>query len=188
MVSHISRNFPQQWLGSTQDKQLHRSVIGVDFILPVDSYRMTERSSKYVVLFLLLTFAAIWLIEVLTNIRVHVLQYLFIGLSMCLFYLLLLAFSEHVGFSWAYLIASVAIIALCSGYARAILKTKRNALIIGGSISTLYLYLFTLLHEQNYSLMLGSVGVLVSLAIVMYSTRNIDWFKLVDTDKEDKND
>jgi len=184
-VSQISRNYPQQWLGTKfYNKQFNKTLVGVDFISPVDSYRMTDRSSKYVMLFLLLTFTVIWLIEVLTRIRVHLLQYLFIGLGMCMFYLLLLALSEHIGFSLAYLTASLAVVILCAGYAKAVLKTKRNAIIIGSSIAILYLYLFTLLHEQSYSLLFGSLGVFIGLAVVMYSTRNIDWYDLVNVDKK----
>ena len=184
-VSHISRSYPQQWLGNKYTKnQFNLALVGVDFHSPVDSYRMTDRSSKYVMLFLLLTFMVIWLIEVLTKIRVHLLQYLFIGLSMCIFYLLLLAFSEHIGFSWAYFLASLSVIILCVGYAKAVLKTRRNAFIIGGSIATLYVYLFTLLYEQSYSLLFGSLGVFIGLAVVMYTTRHIDWYNLVSVDND----
>ena len=178
-TSYISRHYPQQWLNQDIDNaKLTQSLIGVEFLSPVDNYRMTERSLKYVMLFLLLTFTAIWLMEVMTQLRVHLLQYLFIGLGMCLFYLLLLAFSEHVGFLLAYIIASFAVIAMTTLYSKSVLKTYRRAGLIGVGISALYLYLFSLLQEQNYSLLFGSIGVFSVLALIMYVTRHIDWYNL----------
>lgn len=178
-ISHISRNYPQQWLEQNFNKNnLTQSLVGVDFISPVDNYRMTDRSIKYVVLFLLLTFSVIWLIEVIARVRVHLLQYLFIGLGMCLFYLLLLAFSEHIGFAWAYVVASIAVVLTTTGYSKAVLKTGKRAGIIGGGTTVLYIYLYTLLQEQNYSLLFGSVGVFLILASIMYITRNIDWYQI----------
>jgi inner membrane protein len=178
-ISHISRNYPQQWLNRQVDgSKYHQSLVGVDFISPVDNYRMVERSIKYVMLFLLLTFVAIWLIEVIAKVRVHLLQYLLLGLGMCVFYLLLLALSEHIGFLWAYVIASIAVIVKTTLYSKAVLKTGKRAALIGSGISVLYLYLFSLLQEQNYSMLFGSVGVFLILAAVMYVTRNIDWYNL----------
>jgi len=178
-ISYISRNYPQQWLAHEFDSaQIQQSLVGVDFISPVDNYRMVDRSTKYVMLFLLVTFVVIWLFEVVARIRVHLLQYLLLGLAMCIFYLLLLALSEHIGFLWAYVVASVAVVLMTGLYAKAVLKTGRRAGVIGGGIAALYVYLFTLLQEQNYSLLFGATGVFVILAVVMYVTRNIDWENL----------
>jgi len=178
-IAYISRNYPQQWLAHEFDNnQFRQSLVGVDFISPVDNYRMVERSSKYVMLFLLLTFVAIWLIEILARLRIHLLQYLLLGLGMCLFYLLLLALSEHIGFLWAYVSASIAVVLMTTLYCKAVLKTAKRATLIGVGISILYVYLFSLLQEQNYSLLFGSLGVFLVLAIVMYVTRNIDWDNL----------
>jgi len=178
-VSYISRNYPQQWLGNEIDtSQIYQSLVGVDFLSPVDNYRMVDRSIKYVMLFLLLTFVAIWLIEIIAKVRVHLLQYLLLGLGMCMFYLLLLALSEHIGFLWAYVVASIAVVLMTGLYSKAVLKTGKRASLIGGGITALYVYLFTLLQEQNYSLLFGSIGVFVVLAVVMYVTRNIDWYNL----------
>ena len=178
-VTSISRQYPQAWLQENfKTAKLTQSLVGVNFITPVDNYRMTERSIKYVMLFLLFTFVVIWLIEVIAGVRVHLLQYLLLGLGICLFYLLLLAFSEHIGFTSAYIIASIAVIIMTGSYSMAVLKTRKRAFIVGGGISALYIYLFTLLQEQNYSLLFGSIGVFIALAVVMYITRNIDWYTL----------
>jgi inner membrane protein len=176
-ISHISRNYPQQWLDDNFSyAKLVQSLVGVEFVSPVDNYRMTERSIKYAVLFLLLTFVAIWLIEIVYKLRVHLLQYLLLGLGMSLFYLLLLAFSEHISFLWSYFIASSAVVIMVSLYSRAILKSNKRASWIGSGIVVLYIYLFSLLEQQNYSLLFGSIGVFFTLAGVMYITRNIDWY------------
>jgi len=176
-ISHISRNYPQQWLDDEfAYTKLTQSLVGVDFVSPVDNYRMTERSIKYAMLFLVLTFVSIWLIEVFYKLRVHLLQYLLLGLGMCLFYLLLLAFSEHISFIWSYVIASSAVIIMTSLYSKAILKSNKRAAWIGSGITILYIYLFSLLEEQNYSMLFGSIGVFLALALIMYITRNVDWY------------
>ncbi len=178
-VPYISRNYPQSWLNDNfSDTVLAYSSVGVKFISPVDNYRMSIRSIKYAFVFLLLTFTSIWLIEIISKRRVHLIQYLFIGLGMSFFFLLLLSLSEHIGFGWAYMIASVSVISVVTAYSKAALKTSKRAAIIGFGITLLYGYLYTLLLEQNYSLLIGSVGVFMALTLVMFLTRNIDWYAL----------
>jgi inner membrane protein len=151
-------------------------VFGVDLISPVDNYRMASRSINYNFLFLVLTFATFWLFEVTVRLRVHPLQYLLVGVAMSLFYLLQLALSEHLGFNVAYLIASVAVVVMISTYSVAILRAKQRASIIGGMQIALYGYLYVVLANQDYSLLIGSLGLFGFLAVVMYLTRKIDWF------------
>ena len=178
-IPYLGRNFPQQTREfSSTDENISNSLVGVDLITPVDSYRMTERSIKYETLFLVLTFAVIWLMEVLAKLRVHVVQYLFIGAGLCLFYLLELSLSEHLGFYWAYVVATLAIVSVVSAYSYFVLQTGKRATIIGVMLTGLYAYLFTLLQEQNYSLLIGSISLFVMLSAVMFITRNIDWHKL----------
>jgi inner membrane protein len=105
--------------------------MGVDLLSPVDQYRMAERSLKYNFLFLLLTFAAFWLFEVTLGLRVHPLQYLLVGVAMCLFYLLQLAFSEHLGFPVAYGLASLAVTVLVAFYSVSVLRANRRGMMIG---------------------------------------------------------
>jgi len=178
-IPYLGRNFPQQMKSFyTVQENIQNSFVGVDLLTPVDNYRMAERSTKYVMLFLLLTFTVIWLIEVLAKLRVHFLQYVFIGAGLCMFYLLELSLSEHIGFYWAYAIATTAIVGMVSAYSYVVLKTGKRAAIIGACLSGMYLYLFALLQEQNYALLIGSISLFVMLGVVMYVTRNIDWFKL----------
>jgi inner membrane protein len=142
----------------------------------VDNYHMAERSIKYNFLFIILTFAVLWLFEVTAGVKVHPLQYLLVGVAMCLFYLLQLALSEHLGFHQAYVVASLSIVVMITGYTMSALQTKRRGGIVGVMQVALYSYLYVVLASQDYSLLLGSVGLFVFLAIVMFLTRRVDWF------------
>jgi inner membrane protein len=177
-IPSLGRNYPQQWNPDSpvSPETLQASVFGVDLISPVDNYRMASRSIHYNFLFLVLTFATFWLFEVTVRLRVHPLQYLLVGVAMSLFYLLQLALSEHLGFNVAYLIASVAVVVMISTYSVAILRAKQRASIIGGMQIALYGYLYVVLANQDYSLLIGSLGLFGFLAVVMYLTRKIDWF------------
>lgn len=154
------------------------SQVGVELLTPVDFYRQANRAIKYGILFLVLTFATYFIFETITKNRVHPLQYLLIGMSLCLFYLLLISFAEILGFTIAYTIASIATISLISLYSKAILgRLKKNSeYIIAGLLSVLYGYLYILLQLQDYSLLFGSLGLFIVLTTVMYITRNIDWY------------
>jgi inner membrane protein len=142
----------------------------------IDAHEMSERSIKYAGLFVLLTFAAIWIVEVLAGLRVHPIQYLMIGGAICLFFLLELSLSEHIGFGLAYVLASVAVVAVVGGYARAVLGSAKRASVIAGIVAALYGYLYVLLTQEDYALLVGSVGLFVTLGAVMYLTRRIDWY------------
>ena len=149
-------------------------------ISPIDHYRMSQRSVKYQILFLVLTFATLWLFEVLIKICIHPVQYLFIGMGMCLFYLLELSLAEHTGFVLAYVIASAAIIILVTSYSAAVLKTTKRAMIVGLVVTLLYIYLYVLLMIEDYALLVGSIGLFVVLATIMFLTRKVDWFSITD--------
>jgi len=175
-IPFLGRNYPQAWTSEAKMAEtVEASRFGLDLVTPVDEYRMAERSTKYAGLFILLTFATIWLIEVLGRMRVHPIQYLLVGAAMCLFYLLELALSEHLGFASAYTVAAVAVVALIASYSLAALNSPRRAGIVGGLVAALYAYLYVLLKNEDYALLIGSVGLFLMLAAVMYLTRRIDW-------------
>ncbi len=177
-IPFLSRNFPQQWNDDAPvaDVTLYNARFGVNLFSPVDNYHMAERSIKYNFLFIILTFAVLWLFEVTAGVKVHPLQYLLVGVAMCLFYLLQLALSEHLGFHQAYVVASLSIVLMITGYTMSALRTKRRGGIVGVMQVSLYSYLYVVLASQDYSLLLGSVGLFVFLAIVMFLTRRVDWF------------
>ena len=178
-IPYIARNYPQRWRSETGTQNaVHSSFFGVTYVTPVDQYRMAQRSLKYEILFLVLTFGTLWLFEILVHARVHSVQYLFVGAGMCLFYLLELSLSEHIGFLAAYAIAAAAIVILVSSYCIAVLKGVGRAATVGTAITVLYGYLYVLLTNQDYSLLIGSIGLFVILATVMCLTSGTDWFSL----------
>ncbi|WP_404787769.1 cell envelope integrity protein CreD [Altericista sp. CCNU0014] len=179
-IPSLGRNYAQQWNqdNPVRPETIQASVFGVDLISPVDNYRMASRSIQYNFLFLVLTFATFWLFEVIVQLRVHPLQYLLVGVAMSLFYLLQLALSEHLGFNIAYLIASAAVVVTISAYSVAVLRAKQRASTIGAMQVALYSYLYVVLANQDYSLLIGSIGLFGFLAVVMYLTRRVDWFNV----------
>jgi inner membrane protein len=185
-IPAIGRNFSHCWIDDVKTPSVEKiDSFGVDFIVPVDLYRMAERSIKYQLLFLALTFATLWLFEVLTKTRLHTIQYLMVGAGMCLFYLLELSLAEHLGFFWAYLIAAASIVLLISFYCMSILSTPRRSMLMGGFISLLYGYLYTLLVNQDFALLAGSVGLFILLGTIMYLTRKINWYVLSGSEHTD---
>ncbi len=177
-IPSLGRNYPQQWNTETPvgPETIQSSLFGVDLISPVDNYRMAERSIKYNFLFLLLTFATFWLFETVAKLRVHPLQYLMVGVAMSLFYLLQLALSEHVGFQVAYSVASIAVVGMITAYSVAVLKARKRGVVVGAVQVALYAYLYVVLVNQDYSLLIGSLGLFGFLAVIMYFTRQMNWF------------
>jgi inner membrane protein len=161
----------------------HNSRIGVTFLIPVDHYKETTRAVKYMILFIGLTFLGFFFVEITSQLRIHPIQYLFVGFALILFYLLLVSISEHVEFFFAYLIATLSTTSLIGLYSVSVLKSKKFASLISAKLILLYAFLYILLRNQDYSLLLGSCGLFVILGGIMYFTRNINWYR-VDAESE----
>ncbi|MEK7643651.1 MAG: inner membrane CreD family protein, partial [Patescibacteria group bacterium] len=129
------------------------------------------------ILFISLTFLAFFLIEVMYHLKLHPIQYLLVGLGLAEFYLLLLAFMEHIGFFWAYIIAAVMTIGLISLYSNFILKTKIGSITIAVFLTVIYSYLLLVLHLETFALLSGALLLFALLGFVMFVTRNLDWNK-----------
>jgi inner membrane protein len=182
-ISYLGRNYPQAWIsGSDVRKAIDASRFGVELADPVDRYRMADRSVKYAGLFILLTFATIWLVEVLANARVHPVQYLLLGAALCVFYLLELSLSEHIPFGVAYGIASSAILAMIAAYSRVIVAGAYR-LVVPAGVGLLYSYLFVLLTNEDGALLVGSIGLFVILAAAMFLTRRVQWYAAVSNER-----
>lgn len=177
-IPYLGRNYPQSWTGKDNPKtaEVLGSLFGFDLLTPTDGYRRTERSLKYEALFLGLTFLTIWLFEVLAGARIHIIQYGLIGAALCLFYLLELSLSEHLGFGTAYLLASAAVVALVAFYGHSVMPRKSQALTVTATTAGLYAYLYVLIQLQDYALLAGSLGLLAILAAIMFATRKVNWF------------
>jgi len=134
-ILNLNRNYPQKWTGAKY--KIEESAFGVRLILSVDQYQKTMRSIKYAIMFIALTFMVFFFFEILNKYRIHPIQYLLIGLALCVFYILLLSLSEHIGFNLAYLIGSISIITMITVYSISILKKVGRSLILSGVLSWL---------------------------------------------------
>ena len=174
-ILHLNLSFPQIWKGTTYNA--YESSYGVTLLQSTDSYAKTDRSVKYAILFIGLTFALYFFIEILQKRKVHPLQYVLVGIALCIFYTLLLSIGEYLSFNWAYLISSAAIITLISLYTSSAFKSRKIACIFSFVLCTLYGFIFILIQLQDGALLFGSIGLFALLAAVMYYSRKIDWYK-----------
>ncbi len=180
-ISHFSRGFPQSWTSRTVGtKEVSGKIcaadFGVAFAQPVDGYRLAERAEKYGLLFFVLVFAVFFLFEMTADLPIHPLQYALVGAGLCLFFLGFLALAEFMLTSVAYGIAAAACTALVSLYAWSFLRSGRRTLVIVGGLSATYGYLFFVLQSQDYALLAGTGALFVSLALVMFCTRRVNWY------------
>jgi inner membrane protein len=151
---------------------------GVSFVDPVDQYLKSNRAAKYAFLFIGLTFAGFFVFEVLRRYSVHPVQYGLVGLSLALFFLLLLSFSEHIGFAAAYLVSATACVGLITFYVRFVLGSRGQAAAFGGALAALYGLLYGILSSEDYALLMGSLLVFGLLGAVMVLTRKVNWSRL----------
>lgn len=180
LVTHLNRNFPQAWTGASYHPE--NDSFGVNLMLQVDHYTKTERSAKYGILFILFTFFVLLIVELRSSERIHLFYYLLVAFALILFFSLLSALSEHVGFNAAYLISSVAIIGLLSAFFRSLTKKWWVVLLISGLLSTLYLFIFVLLALKDYAYLGGNIGLFIILAVLMMVSSKFRLF----SDKKDK--
>jgi inner membrane protein len=142
----------------------------------MDSYRHVERATKYGILFIALLFTAFFLLEVLSGVRIHPFQYTLVGIALCLFYLGLLAVSEVASFGTAYWTGAVVSSLMIALYSAKVLHSIGRAGILAVGLIAIYAFLYVILRLQDYSLLVGTIGLFLVLAIVMYVTHNIDWY------------
>ncbi|WP_037499422.1 cell envelope integrity protein CreD [Sphingomonas jaspsi] len=151
------------------------ATASVELIQPVDLYSRVDRAAKYGFLFIGFTFMALLMFDIIGGIRVSSVEYLLMGAALLLFFVLLLAFAEVIGFALAYLVAASAIVGLNTAYSAAVLGSWKRGYVMGGLLGGLYAVLYILLGLEALSLLIGSVLLFVTLAGVMYATRRIDW-------------
>lgn len=173
-VIGMNRNYPQVFDFTAAEARVQDSVFGVELLVPVAQYQMTERAVKYAILILLLTFVVVLFAETLLRKPLGIFHYLLVGLALILFYSLLIALSEHLRFGWSYAIASVMIVGMLFLYTYALLREKKAALGVGGMLAGLYLYIYILLQMETYALLAGSLGLFVILAGVMFVSQKIN--------------
>jgi inner membrane protein len=165
----------QQQLSAQSTKPL--DLLSVELLSPVDPYKLSDRATKYGILFILLTFGGFFLFEMLKQLPIHPIQYLLVGFGLAIFFLLLVSFSEHIPFAAAYLISSAACIGLLTFYLSFVLRSAPRGLGFGAMLTTLYAAVYGLLISEDNALILGSLLLFAVLAAVMVITRRIDWYK-----------
>jgi inner membrane protein len=175
-VPHLARSVPQAW--SLDDQGLPRMsayAFGVRFIVPVDFYQIVARAAKYAMMFLATAFMAVFVLELRSAHAVHPVQYMFVGLAMAFFYVLLLSFAEQIGFLWAYLIASVATAGLIATYVGRVQRSVFKGLVMLALLALLYGLLYLILQLEDYALLVGAIAGFLMLAAVMFGTLRVNW-------------
>lgn len=174
-ILHFNRPFSQENFEFLPE--LSKYAFAVDFITPVDEYQQNERASKYGFLVIGLTFLIFFLIQSISKISIHIFQYCMIGIALIMFYTLLISITEHSSFSFAYAVAGISVVALISLYSISILKDKKFPTFIAISLSVLYTFIYVIIQLEDYALLVGSIGLFLILASVMYFSRKIEWNK-----------
>ena len=179
LVTNLNRNFPQNWVGSSYNTG--DNYYGVDLFLPVDHYQKSFRSAKYGILFIALTFMVLLFLELTTKSRIHILSYMLVSLGLALFFSLLTALSEHLGFNFAYLLASLSIIVMLSLFTKSFFSGKRTFLIVSGLLTFLYGFIYILLSLNDFAFLAGNIGLFILLGVIMRFSGKIDLFKKEET-------
>jgi inner membrane protein len=160
-------------------------MLSVSLVDPVNAYSQADRASKYGVLFVMLTFVAFFMFELLKRLPIHPIQYGLVGLSLAIFFLLLLSLSEHLAFWIAYVVASVACIGLLGVYLGAVLRSAKRGLGFAAGLTLLYAALYGLLVSEDNALVLGSLMLFAILATLMLVTRRVDWYAPASAEQAD---
>ena len=180
-VLEINRNFGQSWYDAQVREDLPAEVafaassVGVTFYEPVDIYQRNYRAVHYAALLIVITFLAFFLWEHASGTAIHAMQYLMVGMALALFYLLLLALSEHLSFDLAYAVSAAALVALITIYLSGVLGRLTLALGAGAGLAALYVMLYWILRSEDYSLLMGALLLFGVLATLMVTTRRLDW-------------
>jgi inner membrane protein len=175
-ISYLSRDIPLFWKEHADGNDYTPSLFGVNFFRTIDTYALNTRAVKYAILFLIVPFLTLFLLEIFTKKRIHPVPYLLSGIGNAVFYLLLLSLSEQMPFYTAYLIAALAVTIMMTLYSRALLTSWSKSWYMGLVVTVSYILLYAVLNAESYALLIGSVGTFVVIALVMFLTRTLDWY------------
>jgi inner membrane protein len=174
-IPHLARPLPQAFRGTGRLQALGQSGFGVDLFQPVDLYHKAQRAAKYGLLFIALTFGAIFLMEKAATRPTHIAQYALIGAAQCVFFLLLLSLAEQIGFGLAYVLATLATIALLTAYAWSAMGLARRSWQLTAALGLLYGVMYLILSAEEQALLMGAVLAFATVAATMWGTRKEDW-------------
>ena len=205
-IPSFARKLPQQWTGESRIYDFHdlslseesidylpelkttvaananlistdKDMVQVNFLPEVNNYQKTTRVAKYGILVIILTFASLFFTEIIKNQRIHIVQYILIGAAMVLFYSLLLAISEHLGFNTAYFVAALATIGLIASFIHLITKQRNTAFLFAAILGLFYTFIYVLMQLRDYSLIVGTIGIFIILAVLMRVSTKVNWFQ-----------
>jgi len=154
------------------------SSFGVEFKVPVDYYQKSDRSIKYGVLIIVLTFVTFFFVEIFLQRAIHPFQYILVGFGLVLFFALLISISEHLGFDKAYILSSIATIGSITLYSISVFRNRKSVLSLFVVMALFYIFVYMLLQMQDYALVIGTIMLFVTLSTIMYISRNIDWYNI----------
>jgi inner membrane protein len=174
-VLFFNRAFSDQWID--EDQSMTGTEFGVRLLIPADQYQKSMRTAKYEALIILLAFTALFLVEITRKVRIHPFQYILVGIALTIYYTLLLSISEHMGYNAAYAIASIATVLLLSLYSMTFLKTKGLVVLFSAVMAVFYVFIFVIIQAEDFSLLIGSIGLFLIISVAMYFSRNIKWYK-----------
>jgi inner membrane protein len=177
-VPHLARSVPQVWTDDPQRLVLDRFAsadLGVNLYIPMDFYSLVDRALKYGFMFIAAVFGGVFVMELLSGARVHPIQYIFVGLAVVIFYVLLLSLSEHVGFLPAYVLASTATGSMVSVYVGTALRSFRKGAAMAAVFAILYGLLYLILQLEDYALLAGALTGFVLLTATMFATLRVNW-------------
>lgn len=177
-IPYLARGVPGSWLtGDRHPASLDQIAFGVDLVTPADGYQQVARSLKYALFFIGLVMLMFFLVEANSGIRIHPAQYILAGMAQVVFYLLLLAISEHAGVPAAFTLATIATVGLTGFYAMTMFASRKLGLTAGMCMAIVYVTQYVLILMEDYALLIGSLLTFGGLAVTMIVTRRIDWYE-----------
>ncbi len=174
-ILDYNRSFEQIW--NDYFPNISQWGFGVELLEPVNIYQKTERSIKYAFMIIALTFTFFFFFEILHKLKIHPIQYTIVGFALLIFYLLLIALSEQMNFSLAFVISALATIVLVAYYFYFISKSIKVTFIFSLIFTFIYAFIFVILNAEAYSLLIGSIGLFALIALIMHFSRNVDWYQ-----------
>lgn len=117
------------------------------------------------------------LVEITQQVRIHPFQYILIGAALVIFYTLLLSLSEQVGYTIAYWVSAIATVTLITAYSSSFFFHRRLMILLGTLLMVFYSFIFVVTLLQDYALLIGSVGMFLTVGALMYVSRKIEWYR-----------
>jgi len=177
-INYLSRDIPLFWKteSGNETRDYADSMFGVNFFRTIDTYSLNTRAVKYAILFLLVPFLTLFLLEVFVRVQIHPVPYLLSGIANVIFYLLLLSLSEQMPFYSAYTLAAFGVTVMMTLYSRSLLSSWNKSGYMGLVMVISYILLYAVLNAESYALLIGSIGTFVIIGLVMFLTRKLNWY------------